>query len=126
LKEVSNDGQVSYIANGITSDSYIFIHGLCDWLVKTHQELTVDTAYGSKQVWDMLMECLSQILQELSNAHHSIIDVACLEPNLYDWGQLKAQKIQQRYLKNDFQDGPILTGILVHQILMHGKDIAAT
>jgi len=41
---------------------------------------------------------------------------------MYLWGMLEAHKIQERYLENNFQDDPQLTGIMVRAVLMHGQD----
>jgi len=35
-----------------------------------------------------------------------------------------AWKVQQRLLENDFQDDPMLTGVFVQCILLHGKDVS--
>jgi hypothetical protein len=37
---------------------------------------------------------------------------------------LKAWQIQQRYVSNDFQDDPALTGIFVRRVLLHGHDVS--
>jgi peptidoglycan hydrolase CwlO-like protein len=37
---------------------------------------------------------------------------------------LRAWQIQQRYVSNDFQDDPALTGIFVRRVLLHGQDVS--
>jgi hypothetical protein len=83
-----------------------------------------DTPYTSEEVWDMQLECLEQIFEELHQARVAVIDAAHISQGVYLWGMLRAWQIQQRYVSNDFQDDPALTGIFVCRVLLHGQDVS--
>jgi len=51
-----------------------------------------------------------------------VADLARFAKGMYLWGMLEAHKIQERYLENNFQDDPQLTGSMVRAVLMHGQD----
>jgi hypothetical protein len=72
----------------------------------------------------MQLECLEQIFEELHQARVAVVDAARLSQGIYLWGMLKAWQIQQRYIRNDFQDDPALTGIFVRRVLLHGQDVS--
>lgn len=72
----------------------------------------------------MQLECLEQIFEELHQARVAVVDAARISQGIYLWGMLKAWQIQQRYVENDFQDDPALTGIFVRRVLLHGQDVA--
>jgi hypothetical protein len=94
------------------------------WIKSLHRELTADTPYTSSEVWDMQLECLEQIFEELHQARVAVVDAARLSQGIYLWGMLKAWQIQQQYIRNDFQDDPALTGIFVRRVLLHGQDVS--
>jgi hypothetical protein len=106
------------------ADSCTFITSLCTWIESSHRELTADTPYTSGEVWDMQLECLEQIFEEIHQARVAVVDAARISQGIYLWGMLKAWQIQQRYLTNDFQDDPALTGIFVRRVLLHGQDVS--
>jgi hypothetical protein len=83
-----------------------------------------NTPYTSEEVWDMQLECLEQIFEELHQARVAVIDAARISQGIYLWGMLCAWQIQQRYVSNDFQDDPALTGIFVRWVLLHGQDVS--
>jgi hypothetical protein len=97
---------------------------LCTWIESAHRELTADTPYTSEEVWDMQLECLEQIFEELHQARVAVVDAARISQGIYLWGMLRAWQIQQRYVSNDFQDDPALTGIFVRRVLLHGQDVS--
>ena len=124
LAATTTDPEVCALATGLVGDSAKFITQLVTWLAKQNRELTADTPYSAEEVWDMSLECLEQIFEEIHQARVSVVDAARVSPGLYLWGMLKAWEIQQRYLENSFQDDPALTGIFVRRVLLHGEDIS--
>jgi hypothetical protein len=120
----TDDIEAVKVASGLMSDSCTFITSLCTWIESSHRELTADTPYTSSEVWDMQLECLEQIFEELHQARVAVVDAARLSQGIYLWGMLKAWQIQQRYIRNDFQDDPALTGIFVRRVLLHGQDVS--
>jgi hypothetical protein len=72
----------------------------------------------------MQLECLEQIFEELHQARVAVVDAARISQGIYLWGMLRAWQIQQRYVSNDFQDDPALTGIFVRRVLLHGQDVS--
>jgi hypothetical protein len=121
---MTDDSEAIKIASGLLSDSITFVSALCTWIESSHRELTADTPYTSEEVWDMQLECLEQIFEELHQARVAVVDAARISQGIYLWGMLKAWQIQQRYVENDFQDDPALTGIFVRRVLLHGQDVA--
>jgi hypothetical protein len=83
-----------------------------------------DTPYTSEEVWDMQLECLEQIFEELHQARVAVINAARISQGIYLWGMLKAWQVQQRYVENDFQDDPALPGIFIRRVLLHGQDVS--
>jgi hypothetical protein len=124
LSLTTDDIEAVKVASGLMSDSCTFITLLCTWIESSHRELTADTPYTSSEVWDMQLECLEQIFEELHQARVAVVDAARLSQGIYLWGMLKAWQIQQRYIRNDFQDDPALTGIFVRRVLLHGQDVS--
>lgn len=112
------------VASGLLLDSTTFVTPLCTWIKSAHQDLTADTPYTSEEVWDMQLECLEQIFEELHQAWVAVVDAVHILQGIYLWGMLHAWQIQQRYVSNDFQDDPALTGIFVCQVLLHGQDVS--
>jgi hypothetical protein len=120
----TDNPEVVKVASGLLSDSTTFVASLCTWIESAHRELTADTPYTSEEVWDMQLECLEQIFEELHQARVAVVDAARISQGVYLWGMLRAWQIQQRYVSNDFQDDPALTGIFVHRVLLHGQDVS--
>jgi hypothetical protein len=118
LSLTTDDTEAVKVASGLMSDSCTFITSLCTWVESSHRELTADTPYTSCEVWDMQLECLKQIFEELHQARVAVVDAARISQGIYLWGMLRAWQIQQRYLDNDFQDDPALTGIFVRPVLL--------
>jgi hypothetical protein len=116
------DPQAILLSTGLCSDSATFCHELVRFITEQQDALTADTTFSVTQVWEMQLECLQKIIEELSEARESVADAARHTPAYYLWGMLKAWKIQQRYLSNHFKDDPALTGIMVRRILMQGQD----
>jgi len=113
LDQTMDENKVTCLAQGLTADSVSFLSQRDAWLTKSYHEITTDTVYSGKVAWCMLMECLVKILEELHSAQEDVTDAARLAPELYIWGMLRAWKVQQRLLQHDFQDDPMLTGVLV-------------
>lgn len=124
LSLTTNDPEAVKVASGLLSDSATFVTSLCMWVESAHRDITADTPYNSEEVWDMLLECLEQIFEELHQARVAVVDAARISQGIYLWGMLKAWQIQQRYVSNDFQDDPALTGIFVRRVLLHGHDVS--
>jgi hypothetical protein len=124
LSLTTDDTEAVKVASGLMADSCTFITSLCTWIESSHRELTADTPYTSGEVWDMQLECLEQIFEEIHQARVAVVDAARISQGIYLWGMLKAWQIQQRYLTNDFQDDPALTGIFVRRVLLHGQDVS--
>jgi len=124
LSMTTDDSEAVKVASGLLSDSSTFITSLCTWIESAHRELTEDTPYTSEEVWDMQLECLEQIFEELHQARVAVVDAARISQGIYLWGMLHAWQIQQRYVSNDFQDDPALTGIFVRRVLLHGQDVS--
>jgi hypothetical protein len=124
LSMTTDDSEAVKVASGLLSDSSTFITSLCTWIESAHRELTEDTPYTSEEVWDMQLECLEQIFEELHQARVAVVDAARISQGIYLWGMLRAWQIQQRYVSNDFQDDPALTGIFVRRVLLHGQDVS--
>ena len=53
-----------------------FISKMIAWMSKSHKELTTDTPYEADEVWDMILECLEKIFEELNMARVSVVDAA--------------------------------------------------
>jgi hypothetical protein len=124
LLMTTDDLEAVKVALGLLSDSSTFITSLCTWIESAHRELTEDTPYTSEEVRDMQLECLEQISEELHQARVAVVDAARISQGIYLWGMLHAWQIQQRYVSNDFQDDPALTGIFVRRVLLHGQDVS--
>ena len=124
LSMTTDDSEAVKVASGLISDSFTFVTSLCTWIESAHRELTEDTPYTSEEVWDMQLECLEQIFEELHQARVAVVDAARISQGIYLWGMLRAWQIQQRYVSNDFQDDPALTGIFVRRVLLHGQDVS--
>lgn len=122
LREVTDDPEVIALAQGITRDSVHFIAECTHFVCTQNKEYTADSSRSKDQVWKMQLECLAIMLEELSKARGMIRTAASFEPRLLDYGQLKGWQVQQRYLKNNFRDDPMFTGVLVRRLLMHGDD----
>jgi hypothetical protein len=117
MKELTEDLEATRLASGLLADSVGFVTDLLNWVEKCYRDLTHDTTYTSKEVWEMLLESLEQIFAELYAVRSPMVDAGLLL-----WGSLQAWKIQERYRKNKFQDDPALTGIFVRRILLKGPD----
>ena len=116
------DSEVTLVSVGLITDNVTFCHGLVAWSRKLYLELTRETAYSDKDIWYMLLECLATIFTELHNARSRVKDAAVVQPALYVWGMLQAWEIQHRYVTNNFQDDPALTGTFVRRVLLQGKN----
>ena len=124
LSMTTDDPEAVKVASGLIADSSTFVTSLCTWVEGAHRELTEDTPYTSEEVWDMQLECLEQIFEELHQARVAVVDAARISQGIYLWGMLRPWQIQQRYVCNDFQDDPALTGIFVRRVLLHGQDVS--
>lgn len=109
LSMTTEDPEVVKVASRFLSDSSTFVTSLCTWIEGAHRELTADTPYISEEVWDMQLECLEQIFEELHQARVAVVDAAHISQGIYLWGMLRVWQIQQRYVSNDFQDDQALT-----------------
>jgi hypothetical protein len=125
LSMTTDDSEAVKVASGLLSDSSTFISSLCTWIESAHRELTADTPYTSEEVWDMQLECMEQIFEELHQARVAVVDAARISQGFTFGGcSGRAWQIQQRYVSNDFQDDPALTGIFVRRVLLHGQDVS--
>jgi uncharacterized protein YneF (UPF0154 family) len=119
----TEDPTVRELAAGILADSLHFCRELVNFINTQNESLTHDTTYSAEQIWEMQLECLRTIFQELSVARRETRLAAKHKQGYYLWGMLKAWVIQQRYLKNHFKDDPALTGIFVRRVVMQsGQD----
>jgi len=124
LDQTTDENEVTCLAQGLTGDLVSLLSQMDAWLTKSYCKITTDTVYSGKVAWCMLMECLAKILEELYSAREDVPDAARLAPELSIWGMLRAWKVQQRLLQNNFQDDPMLTGVFVQGILLHGEDVS--
>jgi hypothetical protein len=120
LSLTTDDPEAVTVASGLMSDSRTFVTSRCTWIESAHRELTADTPYTSEKVWDMQLECLEQIFEELHQVRVAVVDAARISQGIYLWGMLRARQIQQCYVSNNFQDEHALTGIFVRRVLLHG------
>jgi hypothetical protein len=86
LALTTDDIEAVKVASGLISDSCTFITSLCTWIESSHRELTADTPYTSSEVWDMQLECLEQIFEELHQARVAVVDAARLSQGIFTSG----------------------------------------
>jgi uncharacterized protein YneF (UPF0154 family) len=122
LRGEEDDSEVIRISNTLATDSMVFCTRLCSFLEEQQVTYMDGTGYSAATVWDMQLECLQTILEELHNARIAVIDAARHRPGLLLWGMIQAWKVQKRYMSNNFGDDPALTGILVRRLIMQGDD----
>lgn len=122
LRKQYTDANILLLSDGLSQDSANFCKELVAFMNDQHEELTNNTPYTADQVWQMQLECLLKIIEELSAARMCYAAAARTSRGNYIWGMLMAWKVQQRYRQNLFKDDPALTGILVRRILMQGQD----
>jgi hypothetical protein len=64
-------------------DLFTFVTSLCTLIESAHRELTEDTPYTSEEVWDMQLESLEQIFEELHQARVAVVDAARISQGIY-------------------------------------------
>jgi hypothetical protein len=116
------ENELIRVSNTLVTDSMVFCTHLCSFLEEQHVTYSEGTGYSAATVWDMQLECLQTILEELHNARIGVVDAARHRPGLLLWGMIQAWKVQKRYMNNNFGDDPALTGILVRRLIMQGDD----
>lgn len=116
------ENELIRVSNTLVTDSMVFCTRLCSFLEEQQVTYTEGTGYSAATVWDMQLECLQTILEELHNARIGVVDAARHRPGLLLWGMIQAWKVQKRYMSNNFADDPALTGILVRRLIMQGDD----
>lgn len=122
LRRQYDEHRIVLLSNELCHDSANFCHEFVRFINDQQEELTNNTAYTEEQVWQMQLECIQKIVEELSEAREAFGDVGKSERGNLVWGMLMSWKVQQRYLANHFKDDPALTGVLVRRILMQGQD----
>jgi hypothetical protein len=122
LRKRFSDTNILLLSAGLCQDSSNFCKELVIFINEQQEELTTNTPYTAEQVWQMQLECLQKIVEELSDARSCYSEAGRDNRGNYVWGMLMAWKVQQRYRDNHFKDDPALTGILVRRILMQGQD----
>jgi hypothetical protein len=122
-QEHTSDPEVKELSQGLLFDSVQFCQELVGFINTQNDSLTHDTTYSPEQIWDMQLECIRTIFQELADARSEFMMPAQSVPAYYMWGMLKAWEIQQRYLRNHFKDDPALMGIFVRRVVLQaGND----
>jgi hypothetical protein len=96
LLMTTNNVEAVKVVSGLLSDPSTFVTSLYMWVEGAHQELTEDSPYTLEEVWDMQLECLEQIFEELHQACVAVVDVAHISQVFYLWGMLRAWQIQLR------------------------------
>jgi hypothetical protein len=99
LSLTTDDPKAVKVASGLLSDSTTFVSSLCTWIEGAHRELTADTPYTSEEVWDMQLECLERIFEELHQARVTVVDAACISQGIYLWGMLKHGRFSSTMLR---------------------------
>ena len=122
LRKSFKQSDIIVLSNGLCQDSANFCNEFVRYINDQQEELTNNTAYTEDQVWNMQLECIQKIVEELSQAREGFSDAGRAARGNYVWGMLMAWKVQQRYMANNFKDDPALTGVLVRRILMQGTD----
>jgi hypothetical protein len=119
----TTDVEVKELSHGLLSDSARFCQDLVAFVNEQNDALTHDTTYSAEQIWDMQLECIRTIFQELADARSEFVLPAQSAPGYYLWGMLRAWEVQQRYLRNNFKDDPALMGIFVRRVVLQsGND----
>jgi hypothetical protein len=122
LRKSYRHSDIILLSNGICTDSCNFCIELVRFINEQQEELSSNTSYTAEQIWQMQLECIQKIIEELSQAREGYGEAGRAARGNYVWGMLMAWKVQQRYLQNHFKDDPALTGILVRRILMQDQD----
>jgi hypothetical protein len=123
FQEHTGDADVKMLVQGLLSDSAYFCQEFVSFINTQNDSLTHDTTYSPEQIWDMQLECIRTIFQELAEARSEFMLLAQSVPAYYLWGMLKAWGIQQRYLKNHFKDDPALMGVFLRRVVLQaGND----
>ncbi len=117
-------GEAYTLASGCIQDSNRFIMELANWKTNSYRELTEDTGIPKEEVWTMLVECEAKVWEDIDEARALYADSARFDSAYYIWAMLKAREVQERYLMNNIQDDPALTGIFTRHILFHGEDMS--
>jgi hypothetical protein len=117
-------GEALTLATGCVHDSERFVMELANWKTNSFRELTNDTSIPADAVWNMLLECEGKIWEDIDDVRATYVDAARINSNYYIWAMLKAREVQERYLANNIQDDPALTGIFTRHILFHGEDMS--
>lgn len=92
--QVSSDSDVQGLSSALTRDSLLFVNQLCHFMEDQHI-LYSDTSYTASQIWEMQLECLQTILEELDAARRPFADAAEYKPGLFLWAMLQSWKVQQ-------------------------------
>jgi hypothetical protein len=116
--ESTTDPEVRELSQGLMADSVVFCQELVSFINTQNDSLTHDTTYSAEQIWDMQLECIRTIFQELADARSEFMLPAKSMPGYYMWGMLRAWEIQQRYLRNHFKDDGALMGIFVRRVVL--------
>jgi hypothetical protein len=83
LSMTSDDSEAIKVASGLILDLFTFVTSLCTLIESAHRELTEDTPYTSEEVWDMQLESLEQIFEELHQARVAVVDAARISQGIY-------------------------------------------
>jgi hypothetical protein len=82
--------EVKELSHGLLSDSARFCQELVASINKQNDALTHDTTYSAEQIWDMQLECIRTIFQELANVCSEFVLPAQSALGYYLWGMLRA------------------------------------
>ncbi len=120
---VTTDPEALNLSAGLVNDSAQFLRDLVVFVDDLYDELMANSKHTPAAIWDLIVECLATVFEELSDARGQIADAAgwsSTSTGLYLWGMIRAWEVQQRLSRNQIKNDPTLTGILVRRILLHG------
>jgi hypothetical protein len=114
--------EVLILSSGLCQDSALFCNELVRFVNEQQEDLVTNTTYTDEQIWQMQLECIQRIVEELHEAREAFADAGRQHRGNFVWGMLMAWRVQQRYMDNHFKDDPALTGVLVRRVLLQGQD----
>lgn len=106
----------------LMADSDRFVSSFVSFLTKFYQTYLKVSGMKDTALWDLCLEIMAHIVEELARVRNCYVDSAATRPNMYYWGMLRAWEVQQRYLGNKFINDPSLMGILVRRALLRKDD----
>jgi uncharacterized protein YneF (UPF0154 family) len=122
MRNEHTSSDVIVLSSTLARDSLLFCTSLCTFIEDQHNEMVESTGYVAADSWEMQLECIGVILEELSAARNPVVDAAFFNPGMYLWGMLQAWKVQTRYMQNNFRDDPALNSVMLRHILYQKPD----